>query len=404
MAASAEHVALVGSETACCAFAALVVAGGREPSSRPRRGRAGARTHAHTYATHTPAKMEGPNATAMEREARRAAAVSISRWWKAIVSRSQFTRMKWAVLNAETSMANEVLAQLCPLEAKLLKDPTLKAVLRFRFGGTEFPPLVLFKVFLTRDGSTIIYMSGKKLIRPASEAAIDACELMGRRKFMDQMVEDAVQQVHTGADENEISTMKEYMQYASTIDCQPAYLGGRGNGWRVLHTEVVQQQGLLYDLVNYFKGDVASDALKKKVPAFVSEDDIAKDMQISKLRSLEAMRKMRRKGISSKMGGNKRKKRLDKMRAMYGIDKSGSDGGADGSGGSADAGGQAYDTTMQYDRALEALPTPVSSLYDKGSAIRVDVAGLSLSDGEDEEEDESLFQWSQQLPLDELEM
>ena len=122
---------------------------------------------------------------------------------------------------------------------------------------------------------------------------------------------------------------------------------------------------------------MASDALKKKVPAFVSEDDIAKDMQISKLRSLEAMRKMRRKGISSKMGGNKRKKRLDKMRAMYGIDKSGSDGGADGSGGSADAGGQAYDTTMQYDRALEALPTPVSSLYDKGSAIRVDVAGKS---------------------------
>jgi len=33
-----------------------------------------------------------------------------------------------------------------------------------------------------------------------------------------------------GADENEISTMKEYKQYASTIDCQPAYLGGRGNG------------------------------------------------------------------------------------------------------------------------------------------------------------------------------
>ena len=27
----------------------------------------------------------------------------------------------------------------------------------------------MFKVFLTRDGSTIIYMSGKKLIKPASE-------------------------------------------------------------------------------------------------------------------------------------------------------------------------------------------------------------------------------------------
>ena len=29
-------------------------------------------------------------------------------------------------------MAGEVLSQLCPQEAKLLKDPTLKAVVRFR--------------------------------------------------------------------------------------------------------------------------------------------------------------------------------------------------------------------------------------------------------------------------------
>lgn len=37
---------------------------------------------------------------AMEFEAKRAAAVSISRWWKSINSRATFTRMKWAVLNA----------------------------------------------------------------------------------------------------------------------------------------------------------------------------------------------------------------------------------------------------------------------------------------------------------------
>lgn len=41
----------------------------------------------------------------------------------------------------------------------------------------------------------MVYMSGKKMILPASEAAIDACERMGRRKFMDQLVEDTVQQV-----------------------------------------------------------------------------------------------------------------------------------------------------------------------------------------------------------------
>ena len=49
-----------------------------------------------------------------------------------------------------------------------------------RFGGLEFPPTVMFKVFLTSGSSSVVYMSGKKMILPASEAAVDACERMGR--------------------------------------------------------------------------------------------------------------------------------------------------------------------------------------------------------------------------------
>ena len=270
------------------------------------------------------------------------------------------------------------------------------------------------------------------------QAAIDACELMGRRKFMDQMVEDAVNQVHAGADENEVSTLKDYMQYASTIDCQPAYLGGRSNGWRVLHTEVPQQSGLLYDLVTYFKGSDATDSLKRTVPAFVTEEDISNDQAVSRLRALEAMRKMRRKGISKKMGGNKRKKHLDKLRSMYGMKgETPEPSSAESSHPntrpaktpeqvraeydeelnaprSAKTPAQIraeYDQLLngpheiraEYDRELEALPTPVSSLLNHDGVIAngPGMAGFVI---EDEEDDETLFQWSQTLPLDELEM
>ena len=63
---------------------------------------------------------------------------------------------------------------------------------------------------------------------------------------MDQLVEDTVQQVRGGmTDERDISNIKEYRQHASKVDNQPAYLGGRSNGWRTLYTEVVAAQGLL---------------------------------------------------------------------------------------------------------------------------------------------------------------
>jgi hypothetical protein len=72
----------------------------------------------------------------------------------------------------------------------------------------------MFKVFLTTGSSSVVYMTGKKMILPATEAASDALDRMGRRKFMDQMVEDAVQQVQGGmADERDISTIKEYRQF-----------------------------------------------------------------------------------------------------------------------------------------------------------------------------------------------
>ena len=82
-----------------------------------------------------------------------------------------------------------------------------------RFGGQNFPPIVLFKIFVGGDGTGIHYMTGKRLIEPASEAAEDARRMMGNRKFFDQMLLDTIQQQRPGGgDEAEITTVKDYMQ------------------------------------------------------------------------------------------------------------------------------------------------------------------------------------------------
>jgi hypothetical protein len=39
----------------------------------------------------------------------------------------------------------------------------------YRFGGTEYPPMILFKVFVKCGGNGVKYYSGKKMIRAASK-------------------------------------------------------------------------------------------------------------------------------------------------------------------------------------------------------------------------------------------
>ena len=48
-----------------------------------------------------------------------------------------------------------------------------QVVLFVRFGGSEFPPLIYFKIFnRTENGKGVTYLSGRKIIRPASIVCI----------------------------------------------------------------------------------------------------------------------------------------------------------------------------------------------------------------------------------------
>ena len=93
----------------------------------------------------------------MSRIYRSRAAQIIEKWWIRVRNRKVFEVLKRAVCTAvrnslnqtrdvtelctqEHSVTNEVLRKLCPLEAELLRDPTIKAKVRFRLMYTLLVP------------------------------------------------------------------------------------------------------------------------------------------------------------------------------------------------------------------------------------------------------------------------
>ncbi|EMP25645.1 hypothetical protein UY3_17233 [Chelonia mydas] len=135
-----------------------------------------------------------------------------------------------------------------------------------KFAGHEFPPFIVFKIFRHTGGQGSKYISGKRTISPASEAAVDACRLMGHRKYYDQMIQDELQyQNHKIIDETDVATVKDYMQYISNLDETPAYFGGRDNCWRKLSLENFPRTMIMYDIMDYAQSGTLSNRLKEKL-------------------------------------------------------------------------------------------------------------------------------------------
>lgn len=346
--------------------------------------------HDHMYMAEEEMSLEQ-----IEHEARNAAATMIQSWWVFHHNRAVFARLKNALKQSSGAIAMEVLRRLCPAEASLLSDPTFEPVVRFRLGGTQFPPRVFFKVFLTQGSSAIVYLSGKKMIKPATEAAADSLEQMGKRKFIDLMVEDSWLQQQTAGlkDELDVTSMKEYMHYTSAVDNRPAWLGGRDNGWRPL--EPTERHGVLMDFVEYAHGGVPSTRLLQKVPNLREPEPLAvlqEKLRIVQERANQASLRLNLKDKkSAKMEKNARKRHLDKMRELYGLKPAGSpDGGRS--------------ATPQVDLV------PVD-LGGRGSQMdiqyRSDSGRLLFSEDDEEDDDDkldamerSLFSWTQDLPID----
>uniref|UniRef100_A0A8C3FGP2 Uncharacterized protein n=1 Tax=Chrysemys picta bellii TaxID=8478 RepID=A0A8C3FGP2_CHRPI len=176
------------------------------------------------------------------------AAKILQRAWWSHINRRLFRLLTHTIRAAEHCITYEIMRRVSPLEAELIKDPSMQYKVRFRFAGHDK------------------YISGKRTISPASEAAADACKLMGHRKYYDQMIWDELQyQNHKIIDEIDVATVKDYMQYISNLDETPAYCGGRDNCWRKLSLENFPRTMIMYDIMDYAQSGTLSNRLKEKL-------------------------------------------------------------------------------------------------------------------------------------------
>jgi hypothetical protein len=75
----------------------------------------------------------------------------IFKCWIGYKNRRIFIYLRHAICRAEQSLTYQVLRKISPQEASLLKDPTLNARLRFRFAGENYPPVIVYKIFINAN-------------------------------------------------------------------------------------------------------------------------------------------------------------------------------------------------------------------------------------------------------------
>eukprot|EP00111_Clytia_hemisphaerica_P024133 TCONS_00071145-protein len=241
----------------------------------------------------------------------------IENCWCCYRDRQMFRLLKQAISTADHSFTAEVMRKISPNEAELLKDPVFKTKIRFRFSGEEFPPRIVFKVFIKTDGFGVKYLCGKKVIKPASQAASDSCSMMGNRKFLDQILKDLCLEEQKGVqNETELSSMKDYMKYISTLDETMADNGGRANTWRTLTLDVIPRHHIISDVLVYLQHGTKSENLTEFWREHLRTTSpcvpLTQTQQVEYIKLLEN-RRNQEPGRRSK----KARERVAKMKKMY---------------------------------------------------------------------------------------
>ncbi|XP_054436981.1 uncharacterized protein CXorf58 homolog [Pteronotus mesoamericanus] len=218
------------------------------------------------------------------------AAIVIQRAWLSHMDKTIFQLLKHTICAAEYCVTHEILKNVSPLEAELVKDPSIKCKVRFRFSGETFPPSIVFKIFLHTGGHGYKYFSGKNILRQSRKASTDAYKIMGRKKFHEQIIEDELlSQKFKITDEIDILTLQDYMQYCSLLDKTPASSGGRNNCWRRLNLRNIPRTMIMYDIVNFAESGVISNRLQKEMK-YLLQRPRTEEMRQNQLRIVSEVR------------------------------------------------------------------------------------------------------------------
>ncbi|XP_065435516.1 uncharacterized protein CXorf58 homolog isoform X2 [Chrysemys picta bellii] len=308
------------------------------------------------------------------------AAKILQRAWWSHINRRLFRLLTHTIRAAEHCITYEIMRRVSPLEAELIKDPSMQYKVRFRFAGHEFPPFVVFKIFHHTGGRGSKYISGKRTISPASEAAADACKLMGHRKYYDQIIWDELQyQNHKIIDEIDVATVKDYMQYISNLDETPAYCGGRDNCWRKLSLENFPRTMIMYDIMDYAQSGTLSNRLKEKL-TFLLLRPQNEELRHDQLMTVSRVRSYQPSSLPSPSVRRSRQARqkVAKMKRVHALEKEREE--------------QKLDVTNRshFTEHQETMTAPIEDLEEHSV----------FSDEEWEHEAAKLYAWSQALSLE----
>ncbi|CAF4823707.1 unnamed protein product [Rotaria sp. Silwood1] len=215
----------------------------------------------------------------------------IEKAWCRHRDRQMFRLLKHAVCAAEHALSNDILRRLSPREAELLRDRSISAKVKFRFGGIEFPPVIYFKIYVRNfNGAFPKYVNGKSMINADMNARMAACKQMGQRVFYQQMLSDSLQGADGRAsDEIDVVTLKDYMQYSSLLDELPSYLGGRANNWRRLNLEDIPRHSVFYDIISYIESGHISPDLRDRIPMLLTQPN-AQSVQLQHIELLKQIK------------------------------------------------------------------------------------------------------------------
>ncbi|KAG2385589.1 hypothetical protein C9374_003404 [Naegleria lovaniensis] len=164
------------------------------------------------------------------------AAFIIQKWWRNCINKQIFQFYKQLIVFKERSHPYDILKAINPSEAPLL-DPAIGAFMRFRLGGSQFPPVIYYKIFLKQSVIDI------NAFAPRNYASRDVNNL-------------SIQPVSFGNHRDLLSKQWDFEDW---------YQREERNAWRPVATTLLVHEEMLLDQQFHTCSNFLLDRVKKEV-------------------------------------------------------------------------------------------------------------------------------------------
>ncbi|KAF0972786.1 hypothetical protein FDP41_009035 [Naegleria fowleri] len=164
------------------------------------------------------------------------AAFIIQKWWRNCINKQIFQFYKQLIVFKERSHPYDILKAINPSEAPLL-DPAIGAFIRFRLGGSQFPPVIYYKIFMKQPVIDI------NAFAPRNYASRDVNNI-------------SIQPVYFGNHRDLLTKQWDFEDW---------YQREERNSWRPVATSLLVHEEILLDQQFHVCSNFLLDRVKKEV-------------------------------------------------------------------------------------------------------------------------------------------